>query len=380
MNPEKAVNTAKLVAAALAAISVSACSHQATQAPVAGECRNSALTDFDGLVIIAPHPDDEVLGFAGLASVFVNAGKPVRTIVVTDGDGYCGACALWSTGSINGKACEASLLSNLETPEIDSLAEVRRAESIAAARILGRPAPEFLTYPDTGIGIARANSEAGNPDQLLRRSDFSGCASCGECTTGWGTGPETELSASTLTASLDRIIGSATSDTLIATTHWLDSHSDHAALGAFVSERVAAQDSGRTVAYAVIHANSTKSYPNSECWYPGPAAAECSCFDEARIDGDPGWLTALRVHRERPDWPQVLPDDVDYGEPWQLCLDEETRLAKPLAIDAFETQLGTVGRTPGLLPESRKGLLDCSGYLRSFGRRTEVFVVKEISD
>jgi hypothetical protein len=74
----------------------------------------------------------------------------------------------------------------------------------------------------------------------------------------------------------------------------------------------------------------------------------------------------------------VLPDDVDYGEPWQLCLDEETRIAKPLAIDAFETQLGTVGRSPGLLPESRQGILDCNAYLRSFGRRTEVFVVRDI--
>ena len=55
-------------------------------------------------------------------------------------------------------------------------------------------------------------------------------------------------------------------------------------------------------------------------------------------------------------------------------------MAKPLAIDAFETQLGTVGRTPGLLPESREGLLDCSAYLRSFGRRTEVFVVRDFSD
>ena len=75
--------------------------------------------------------------------------------------------------------------------------------------------------------------------------------------------------------------------------------------------------------------------------------------------------------------PQVLPDDVDYGDPWQLCLDDESRISKPLAIDAFGTQLGTVGRTPGLLPESRKGVLDCNAYLRSFGRTTEVFVVRD---
>jgi LmbE family N-acetylglucosaminyl deacetylase len=364
----------------LVSILMASCAHQVLQPPVAGECRNSELTAFDGLVIIAPHPDDEVLGFTGLAGAFMAQGKPVRTIVVTDGDAYCGACALWTTGSIDGKACDASALSNLATPEIDSLAEVRRAESIAAAKVLGRPAPEFLTYPDTGLGIAWANSEAGNADKLLRRSDFSSCTSCGDCMTGYGVGPETRLSANTLTAALDRIIGSTSDNTLIATTHWLDSHSDHAALGAFVSERVAALRHDRAVAYAVIHASTAKAYASSECWYPGPAAKDCACFNEERIDQEPGWLTSLRAHRERPDWPQVLPDDVDYGEPWQLCLDDVTRVAKPLAIDAFGTQLGTAGRTPGLIPESRKGLLDCSGYLRSFGRRTEVFVVREFPE
>ena len=137
---------------------------------------------------------------------------------------------------------------------------------------------------------------------------------------------------------------------------------------------------GRTVAFSVIHANTRNGYPYSECWYPGPAAAECPCVDEERADRDAGWLESLRAHRVRPDWPLVLPDDVDYGEPSQLCLDDAARLAKPRAIHVFETQLGTVGRQPGLLPESRQGLLDCDAYLRSFGRRTEVFVVKRFPE
>ena len=370
----------RTLAAVNALILVSSCTHQTLQTPVAGECRNSELTDFDGLVIIAPHPDDEVLGFAGLAGAFKAQGKPVRTIIVTDGDAYCEACSLWTSGTTNGKTCDAPTLSNLATPAVDSLAEVRREESVAAALVLGRSVPEFLSYPDTGIGIARANSKAGDPSLPLRRSDFSACESCGECGAGYGAGPETELSADTLVASLDEIVGETSANTLIATTHWLDNHSDHAALGAFVSERAAATFEGRTVAYAIIHANTANGYGSAECWYPGPTAADCACYDAGRADSDPGWLASLRAHRERPDWPQVLPDDVDYGEPWQLCLDDETRAAKPLAIDAFGTQLGTVGRTPGLIPESRQGLLDCSGYLRSFGRRTEVFVVRNIPE
>lgn len=364
----------------LAAYLVAACGYQNLEPPVIGECNNSELTDFDGLLILAPHPDDEILGFAGLASEFIGQGKTVRTVVVTDGDAYCDACTLWTTGSTNGRTCDALTLSNLETAEIDSLAEIRRAESTAAASILGRPAPEFLTYPDTGLGVARANVENGDPARLLKRSDFSSCASCGACQTGYGAGPETRLSASTLIASLDELIGATAQNTLIATTHWLDSHSDHAALGAFVSERTAAIGNGRTVAFAVIHANTTNGYAAADCWYPGPAAKDCACFDEERAALQPAWLDALRTHRERPDWPQILPDDVDYGEPSQLCLDDVTRLAKPQAINAFGTQLGTTGQVPGILSESSEGLLDCSGYLRSFGRRTEVFVVKRFPD
>ena len=96
-----------------------------------------------------------------------------------------------------------------------------------------------------------------------------------------------------------------------------------------------------------------------------------------RADQDDGWLAAMREHREKPNWPQLLPDDVQYGEASQLCLDDRTRINKSLAIDAFKTQLGTIGRSPGVLPESRKGLLDCSGYLRSFARTSEVFVVRK---
>lgn len=35
---------------------------------------------------------------------------------------------------------------------------------------------------------------------------------------------------------------------------------------------------------------------------------------------------------------------------------------------------------PGILPASREGLLDCTAYLRSFGRRSEVFVVEHFTN
>ncbi len=356
-----------------------ACAQQELSAPVVESCDNDELTDFDSLLILAPHPDDEVLGFAGLATAYVDQGKPVRTIVVTDGDAYCVACALWTTGSIAGRGCDATTLSNFETEAIDSLAEARRLESAAAAEVLGRPTPEFLGYPDTGLAFARAMANAGNASGHLRRSDFSACTNCQTCELGYGQGPLTSLSATTLRASLDDILRDTSRTTLIATTHTLDGHGDHAALGAFVTERITELGLDRTIAFAVIHANTSNGHLYADCWYPGPATPECDCFNDQKADANPDWLASLRRHRERPDWPQVLPDDVDYGEPSQFCLDDGMQSAKPLAIDAFETQLGTAGQAPGILPESREGLLDCSAYLRSFGRTTEVFVVEHIS-
>src|SRR5690606_30848316 len=141
------------------------------------------------------------------------------------------ACVLWTTGSLDGPTCDALTLSNLETSAVDSLAEWRREESRAAAAVLGRPVPEFLGYPDTGLAAARRNLDTGAPATLLRRSDFSGCTSCGDCGGGYGAGPVTRLSAATLTASLDALLEGTTANTLIATTHWLDGHADHAALG-----------------------------------------------------------------------------------------------------------------------------------------------------
>ena len=83
----------------------------------------------------------------------------------------------------------------------------------------------------------------------------------------------------------------------------------------------------------MIHANTRNGHPFADCWYPGPPTTECDCFSDEKADQDSGWLASLRRHRERPDWPQVLPDDVDYGEPKQFCLDDRMRAAKPRAID-----------------------------------------------
>jgi len=313
-------------------------------------CDNEALTRYPALLVLAPHPDDETLGFAGLIDAYLRAGKPVQVVVITDGDAYCDACRFWKSGSMNGAMCSAA--------ELASFAEVRRSESAAAAKILGAPNPRFLGYPDTGLAAAARN-------EPLRRSDFSACTSCASC--GYGAGPAANLSASTLTASLRELIAAQPAGALIATTHWLDGHPDHAALGNFVRGLSA----GHPVAYAVIHAH-TKNTNNADCWSPAPAAPLCPCMnEEAKALADPGWVARNAGGRLRPSLTASLPQDAEYGEAKQFCVRDVDLKAR--AVRAYASQSGQAGNHPAALD----GIVDCSGYLTSFIRRTETFVLIE---
>ena len=334
----------------------------------AKSCDNDALTAYPALLILAPHPDDEALGFTGLIDAYLQAGKPVSVVVVTDGDAYCEACRFWKNSTVTGPTCSAD--------ELATFAAVRRTESAAAATILGVSPPRFLGYPDTGLGAASANLDQGKPSEPLRRSDFSDCAECKTCA-GYGKGPQTTLTAETLLASLRELIAAAPDGTLIATTHWLDGHADHAALGNFVRRL----NHSHAIAYAVIHAHTPQNTPQPDCWYPPPASSSCPCFDdEAKALADAGWVARMESQRFRPSVPAALPNDMDYGEEKQFCLPERLYrgddAVKLRAVRSYASQLGRVARQ-GSHPAALDGIIDCSGYMLSFVRRTEAFVLVE---
>ncbi|MBW3564818.1 MAG: PIG-L family deacetylase [Acidobacteria bacterium] len=342
-------------------------------------CKNDRLTSYPALLVFAPHPDDEVLGFAGLIDAYLQQGKPVKIVVTTDGDAYCVACRFWKTSSFESTMCSERDLRNFETPEIDSFAEIRRSESTAASALFGLPAPMFLGYPDTGLGAAWRNIRSNALDRPLRRSDFSNCADC-ESPCGYGGGSETALTAKTLLDSLRREIETAPEGALLATTHWLDGHGDHAGLGSIVRKLndELAPAGQHPMVFAVIHAHTPKTTDHPDCWYPAPAAPECPCMDEHRALADPGRVARLASHRFRPESPGALPDDAHYGSELQFCLPERLYRGedalKRRAVLMFASQLGHLARD-GSHPEGLEGIVDCNGYLLAFIRSTEPFVL-----
>ena len=342
-------------------------------------CANDALLAYDALLVLGPHPDDEVLGFGGLEAAYRAQGKPVSVVVSTDGDAYCEACRLWKTSSVTGTTCNALDLSNLASPAVDSFGEVRRGESTAAAAALGLPAPTFLGYPDTGLAAAWRNFDTGALTKPLNRSDFSKCSSCETCQGGYGEGPATEFTATTLIDTLRQKIAATSERTLIATTHWLDAHPDHSGLGNFVRAINAGLPKPRAVAYAVIHAHTKKQWSHPDCWYPSPVAVACPCANEQGCaTANTSWVESLVKQRLHPDWPLTPADDADYGEWKQLCLSPDLYQGdspkKLVAVRSYRSQLGTVART-GSHPPGLSGIMDCNGYLTSFARSTEPFVL-----
>ncbi len=89
------------------------------------------VTGWPSVVVVAAHPDDEVLGVGGALAMAAAAGARMRLVAVTDG--------------------EASH-PGLEGAAADQLAACRVAETVGALRELGAPAEIVrLRMPDTGL-------------------------------------------------------------------------------------------------------------------------------------------------------------------------------------------------------------------------------------
>lgn len=90
------------------------------------------LQSIQHILLVAPHPDDEVIGCAGLIQQLLKAGKQIDVVILSGGEkSHSGCCHI---------------------DEI-ALVKARRELSRQAAQIVGLPLEHlhFLNYPDGGI-------------------------------------------------------------------------------------------------------------------------------------------------------------------------------------------------------------------------------------
>ncbi|MGE7413330.1 PIG-L deacetylase family protein [Methylobacterium tarhaniae] len=100
-----------------------------------------AIVPAGGIVVVAPHPDDESLGCGGLIAEACARAVPVRLVVVSDGVGSHPNSASHPPGRLRA---------------------LREAETLAAADALGLPAGSvtFLRLPDRFVPASGPGAEA----------------------------------------------------------------------------------------------------------------------------------------------------------------------------------------------------------------------------
>ena len=126
-------------------------------------CFRSALSFAEKTVIIAPHPDDEVIGCAGLIQALVERGTPPHVIILTGGEGSHRGC------------CNTSA---------EEIIAARHQLTLRAAATLGLPESHIhcLSYPDGGVALEHPETEGLQAllSELVPQSVF--VPHCGE---GW---------------------------------------------------------------------------------------------------------------------------------------------------------------------------------------------------
>jgi len=108
--------------------------------------------DQEHFLMISPHDDDAVLGAGLLIQLAKRENVPVHIMIVTDGSmGYCSA------------------------DEKDSIAEIRRKETLECYKTLGVPKSNIicLGFPDCQLASYRGRSPA-KPDDAAAVNGFSG--------------------------------------------------------------------------------------------------------------------------------------------------------------------------------------------------------------
>ena len=275
-----------------------------------------------GLVVVAPHPDDEALIAGGAIARAVARGEPVAVLILTSGDYDC-----------------------------RSSASQRQAESIAGLRALGVREDQvfFLGYPDGYLSRLGVEPLPVVP-RLIAGACVRGNTTYGQRGAGRAdvhtmrTGAPAEYTAPNLVADLGYLLERLAPRTLIVT-HPADSHPDHAAAYGLVRRALSSSRRAPRLLRTLVHGN--------DCWPTGGVPGhDCAPGRIAPREAMPPPTGTLRGYL--PNLRLAVPNNCLLSDP-----QENPKLA---AISAHASQ--THGST--------------SSYLFAFARRDEAFFTEDL--
>lgn len=289
-----------------------------------------AVGERERLLVVAPHPDDEVLGAAGLVQRVLARHGTVDVLLVTAGDGYPDAVR----GALAGAAPSAA--------DFVAYGTRRIAETRAALATLGgdRLRSTVLGFPDGALADLRGAHWSQDAPLRSPTTQASAPPYGGEVADA-----ATPYAGESLVAAIARVVR-AVRPTTIALPDPLDVHPDHASTGLFVLEAAAAAAGERS--------------PDG-----APVAAPR--------------LVAYLVHW--PDWPPGW----DATAPAAGAA--RAALALPHDLPARHGGVATLALTPHELARKQQALArhatqerQMAVYLDAFVRRTEPFTVLDPAD
>ena len=182
------------------------------------------LTEDDRVLVVAPHPDDEILCCGGLLARAAARKIPARVAFVTNGDGS-------RTGQIFKTLCEPLARDN----DLFSIAQHRQLEALDALEKVGiaEEAAQFFGFPDGGLtAITRMGDDEVYWAPTTHRNHVAYPRAYA---------PGARYMREVLLDLMTRLIKEF-APTLIFTGHHLDTHSDHAATYPLVTNAVARAD------------------------------------------------------------------------------------------------------------------------------------------
>src|SRR4051812_48067824 len=179
-----------------------------------------AVPDHTRLLVVAPHPDDEVLGAGGLMQVVRSRDGAIRVVYLTDGEGYPEGVEREDHGR---QPTTGDFLGYGKRRE-------KEAQTALAALHLGDYKLTFLNFPDGGLSKlmrsywSERRAAYRSPYTRRDRPPVSNLVV-----------PSTEYRGEDLTQELAQIIGDFR-PTLIAVPRKEDQHLDHCAAWFFVAD------------------------------------------------------------------------------------------------------------------------------------------------